>query len=79
MRIAPEYLTLEALSDYAQVSVSTLRRWLKADMPHYRLGRGIRVKRIEFDIWLKQFQAVPGTEIHPLDAAWQEVMEEVSS
>jgi excisionase family DNA binding protein len=77
--VTPEYLSIEELACYSGLSTSTLRRRLQDDMPHYRVGRSIRVKRSEFDTWLKQFQASSSTDTHPLDAAWQEVMEEVCS
>ena len=43
-------------------------------MPHYRIGRCIRVRKSEFDVWVKQFRN--GTS-NDLDAIWDQVMKEV--
>jgi RNAse (barnase) inhibitor barstar len=43
-------------------------------MPYYRIGRCIRVRKSEFDVWVKQFRN--GTS-NDLDAIWDQVMKEV--
>jgi excisionase family DNA binding protein len=71
----PEYFSLSGLAIYASVSRNTLKKWLHDfNMPHYRIGRCIRVRKSEFDVWLKQFRN--GTS-DDLDAIWDQVMKEV--
>jgi excisionase family DNA binding protein len=72
---SPEYLSLSGLAIYAAVSRNTLKKWLHdLNMPHYRIGRCIRVRKSEFDVWLTQFRN--GTS-NDLDAIWDQVMKEV--
>lgn len=71
----PEYLSLSGLAVYASASRNTLKKWLRDfNMPHYRIGRCIRVRKSEFDVWVKQFRN--GTS-NDLDAIWDQVMKEV--
>ena len=73
--LLPEYLSLTGLAIYASVSRNTLKKWLRDfNMPHYRIGRCIRVRKSEFDVWVKQFR--DGTS-KDLDAIWDQVMKEV--
>ncbi len=72
----PEYMTLAELAAYSSMSKSTLRKWLRIGMPHYRLGRSIRIKRNEFDQWLEQFRAA-GTRVNDFETLWQETLREV--
>ncbi len=72
---SPEYFSLSGLAVYASVSRNTLKKWLHDfNMPHYRIGRCIRVRRSEFDVWVKQFRN--GTSID-LNVIWDQVMKEV--
>ena len=53
-----------------------MKKWLHDfNMPHYRIGRCIRVRKSEFDVWLKQFRN--GTSNTDLDTIWDQVMKEV--
>ncbi|MBW2036399.1 MAG: helix-turn-helix domain-containing protein [Deltaproteobacteria bacterium] len=70
-----EYLSLKQLSEYSGLHVNTLRAWLKRDMPHYRCGKRILVKRSEFDAWMRKFRR--GTR--SLQQVLEEVLEEVES
>lgn len=73
--LLPEYLSLSGLAIYASASRNTLKNWLRDfNMPHYRIGRCIRVRKSEFDVWVKQFRN--GTS-NDLDAIWDQVMKEV--
>lgn len=47
----PIYLTPEEYSKRADVSVETVRRWLKAGLPHIRRGHVVRIKVAEADAW----------------------------
>ncbi|MGA9754339.1 MAG: excisionase family DNA-binding protein [Desulfobaccales bacterium] len=72
---SPEYFSLSGLAVYASVSRNTLKKWLHDfNMPHYRIGRCIRVRRSEFDVWVKQFRNGTSTD---LNAIWDQVMKEV--
>jgi len=53
----PEYLSVAELSAYSSISKSTLRKWIRIGMPYFKLGRSIRIKRNDFDVWLEQFRA----------------------
>lgn len=72
---SPEYLDLKQLSVYASVARNTLKKWLKSGMPHYRVGRCIRVRVDEFNDWMDGFRV--GTSKPDLDAIWDQVMKEV--
>ena len=73
--LLPEYLSLSELAIYASASRNTLKKWLRDfNMPHYRIGRCIRVRKSEFDVWVKQFRNGTSTD---LDAIWDQVMKEV--
>ena len=74
--VEPEYLSLAELVTYASASKNTLKKWLAYGMPFYRVGRCLRVKRGEFDAWMRQFRN--GTFKPDLDAIWDQVMEEVT-
>jgi len=71
-----EYLSINELASYTGVSVRTLRAWIKAGMPHYRIGRLLRIKRSEFDEWMKRFR-VEEDEGAKLDAMVDEVLRDV--
>lgn len=72
-----EYLTVKQLADYASLHINTLKMWMKKGMPFYRIGRSVRVKRSEFDLWMqKNFQA-GGTEKQRFDAMCEEALKEV--
>ncbi len=75
MILEPEYLSLTDLAAYASVSKNTLKKWLTYGMQIYRVGRCVRVKRAEFDLWMQQFRH--GTESRDLDSIWTQVLEEV--
>lgn len=56
-----EYLTIRQLSQYTSLHRNTLINWMKRGMPFYRIGRSVRVKRSEFDLWMRNnFQERPG-------------------
>jgi hypothetical protein len=47
----PIMLTPEDYAARADVSVETVRRWLKAGIPHVRRGHVVRIKVAEADAW----------------------------
>jgi len=49
------FLTPQDVSDHLQVSVYTVRRWIKqGELPAYKVGRLWRIKREDLDRWLEQ-------------------------
>lgn len=55
------YLSLRALSQYAGLSMRTLRGHLDSldnPLPCYRVGGRVLVRRSEFDGWLAQFKTL---------------------
>ena len=53
------FLSLRALSVYADLSARTLRAHLYAPshpLPHYRVGGKILVRRSEFDAWIAAYR-----------------------
>ncbi len=73
---SPEYFSLSGLAVYVSASKNTLKKWLRDfNMPHYRIGRCIRVRKSEFDVWVRQFRN--GTSKPDLDTLWNQVMKEV--
>ena len=74
--LLPEYFSLLGLAVYASVSRNTLKKWLRdSNMPHYRIGRCIRVRKSDFDDWVKQYRN--STSKPYLDTLWNQVMKEV--
>jgi excisionase family DNA binding protein len=47
------YLSLKQLALYSSVSESKLRDLLR-EIPHFRIGRKIIVRRSEFDLWVRE-------------------------
>jgi len=72
---SPEYLDLKQLAAYASVARNTLKKWLKSGMPHYRVGRCIRVRVDEFNEWMSRFRG--GTSKPDLDDVLDQAMREV--
>lgn len=51
------FLTPQEVADLLRVSPDTVRRWINAGrLPAYKVGRGLRIKRIDFDSWLSEQQ-----------------------
>jgi excisionase family DNA binding protein len=49
-----EFLTIDELSEYLSVRRSTLYALVeKGGLPHYRVGRLIRIKRDDVDLWME--------------------------
>jgi len=50
------FLTPQEVSELLQVSVQTVRRWIKdEDLPAYKVGpRMWRIRRVDLDMWLGQ-------------------------
>jgi excisionase family DNA binding protein len=49
------FLTPEEVSDLLQVSVYTVRRWIKqGELPAYKVGRLWRIDKVDLSNWLDQ-------------------------
>lgn len=51
------YLTLEQIAEILQITVETVRTYLRRKnnpLPHYRIGREYRVKHEDFDKWMEE-------------------------
>jgi excisionase family DNA binding protein len=50
------FLTPQEVSDLLQVSVQTVRRWIKEEtLPAYKVGPRVwRIRRVDLDSWLEQ-------------------------
>jgi excisionase family DNA binding protein len=72
-----EYMSLKELSDYSRLHTNLLRSWVKEGMPHFRIGRRIRVKRSEFDAWMEKKFRTKGTAEDRFKAAILEAKQEV--
>jgi excisionase family DNA binding protein len=50
------FLTPQEVSDLLQVSVQTVRRWIKEeDLPAYKVGPRVwRIRKDDLDVWLEQ-------------------------
>ncbi len=47
------FMTPQDISDVLQVSVYTVRRWIKeGTLPAYKVGRLWRVEKVDFEQWL---------------------------
>lgn len=55
----PEYMSLQTLASYSEISVNKLRMLLKGPrpIPCLRLGRILRVQRSVFDAWMRAHAA----------------------
>jgi excisionase family DNA binding protein len=66
-QITPEFMSRKDLAAYASVSVRTVSAWIQRDMPHYRIGNLLRIKRSEFDERVKRFSVEdPGTKLQAM-------------
>jgi excisionase family DNA binding protein len=52
--LTDQYFDLQGLSTYSSIPISTLRDYLrKQNLPHFKTGGKILVKRSEFDAWIE--------------------------
>jgi excisionase family DNA binding protein len=61
------YFSLERLSTYSSMSISTLRRYIrKDDFPVYKTRGKVLVKRSDFDAWLQRFRVKKSYDLDKL-------------
>jgi excisionase family DNA binding protein len=58
------FLTPQEVSDLLQVSVQTVRRWIKEeDLPAYKVGpRMWRIRKMDLNTWLEQQRSTNTTD-----------------
>ncbi len=67
--VQPEWLTIEQVADWLQVSTNTIRRYIEdGSLPAVNLGgRAIRIRRQDLDAWLEKRRVEPGVSIRQQD------------
>ena len=68
---------LKALSKQTSLSVSTIRKFIKLGMPHYRPDRKILVVPEEFAQWFNQFKSATGSSDNELDHLVDETLKRI--
>ena len=58
-----EYFDLKTLSTYSSLAIPTLRDYLKAGLPHFKLRGEILIRLVDFEDWLEQFRVDSGFEL----------------
>ncbi len=62
--INDKYFDLKSLSEYCSLGVSTLRDHIKSrDLPCFKLGGKVLIKKSEFDEWILKFRENKKDEI----------------
>ncbi len=63
--IPPEWLTVEQVADWLQVSTKTIRRYIEdGSLPAVNLGgRAIRIRRQDLETWLQNRRVEPGVSL----------------
>ncbi len=63
--VPPEWLTVEQVAEWLQVSTKTIRRYIEdGSLPAVNLGgRAIRIRRQDLDAWLEKRRVEPGISI----------------
>jgi excisionase family DNA binding protein len=58
-RSFPEYLKIEDISTYLNIKSKTLYAMVESgDIPHYKIGRLIRFKREDVDLWMEEKKVI---------------------
>jgi len=56
-----EYLTIRQVADYLGIKVSNLYSKIP-EIPHYRIGRLLRFKKEDIDVWIESKRETAKTE-----------------
>jgi hypothetical protein len=78
--LVPEWMDLQGLTQYADVSERTFRAWIHSaidPLPASRIGGKILVNRHSFDAWLRAHPLKPANSID-LDATVEDVLADVT-
>lgn len=66
-----DLLTAPEVAQKVRVSARTVSNWLKRGLPHFKLGRTVRVSPADLEIWINRHKRV---EFSPLTPALVEVL-----
>jgi excisionase family DNA binding protein len=66
-----ELLTTKKVAERFSVSPRTVANWLKRGLPHFKLGRTVRVSPEDIELWIKKNKRV---ELLPLTPALAEAL-----
>jgi excisionase family DNA binding protein len=60
------FLTPQEVSELLQISVQTVRRWIKdKELPAYKIGPRVwRIRKSDLDVWLEQQRSTYVTDEH---------------
>jgi excisionase family DNA binding protein len=63
---SPEWMTVEQVAEWLQVSTKTIRRYIEdGSLPAVNLGgRAIRIRRQDLEVWLQNRRVEPGASLH---------------
>ena len=63
--VTPEWLTVEQVAEWLQVSTKTIRRYIEdGSLPAVNLGgRAIRIRRQDLEVWLQNRRVEPGASL----------------
>lgn len=75
--LKPKYLTIKQLADYSNISVPTLRRYIRSkNLPYIRIDRLILVCQEEFDQWMNEHREEQESEKQRFDQIIREIGDE---
>ena len=76
-KLQPKYYTVEQLAKYSNLSVPTIRRYIRhEDLPHFRINRRILINLDEFDQWMEQRRSEQMVKQLNIDQIVQEVVDD---
>ena len=74
-KLQPKYYTVEQLAKYSNLSVPTIRRYIRYEgLPHFRINRRILINLDEFDQWMEQRRQEQIADRSDFDQIVQEVV-----
>lgn len=81
INVTDRLFDLNGLSAYSALGKSTIRQYIRThQLPHFKVGGKILIKRSEFDAWIENYRIgdAPGKDIfEKLDAMVADVMSDL--
>ena len=75
MDISPRYFTLNQLAKYSNLSVASLRRYIKNEgLPHFKMSKRVLVWVDEFDQWMEKRRKKRETKKEEIDWIVEKVL-----
>jgi hypothetical protein len=74
---ADYYMDIKSLSRYSGISIRKLKdliRHPECPLPAYKIDGSIKIKKCEFETWLKRFRLTPAQQTHPVDHIVRDIM-----